>query len=164
MKVVIKNIISFILPITVLIVVPYWIESDWTIKSNLNLVAGVLLGIAGLTIMFLTISSFIKIGKGTLAPWSPTQRLVISGLYKYVRNPMILGVLTILLSEALMISSIPVLKWAGLFFLINTTYFKLLEEPGLEKRFGESYIQYKKKVGMWIPSLKPYSENNTARP
>ena len=157
MKRVIKNIISLILPFTVLYLVPMWIESDWIIKSTINLVLGGILGLIGFSIMYKTISSFIQIGHGTLAPWSPTQRLVVTGLYRYVRNPMIVGVFLVLISESITINSISILEWAGLFLVINTIYFKLSEEPGLEKRFGEEYTRYKKEVGMWIPRLTPYS-------
>ena len=161
MKVVIKNIISFILPVTVLILVPRWIEPDWTAHSNINLAIGIALGIIGLMVMTPTISSFIIIGKGTLAPWSTTQKLVITGLYKYVRNPMILGVLTVLIGEATMFSSLTILKWAGLFFVINTLYFKLAEEPSMVNRFGEDYIRYRKNVGMWLPRFTPYTDESS---
>jgi protein-S-isoprenylcysteine O-methyltransferase Ste14 len=155
---VIKNIISLILPITVLIVVPRWIENEWIMESNLNLAAGILVGLTGLSIMFVTISSFIRIGKGTLAPWSPTKKLVIAGLYRYVRNPMILGVLIVLLAEAIVFSSKPILKWAGWFYIINTVYFILYEEPNLEERFGDDYVDYKKQVNRWLPRLTPFSD------
>jgi protein-S-isoprenylcysteine O-methyltransferase Ste14 len=92
-------------------------------------------------------------GKGTLAPWNPTQNLVIEGPYKYVRNPMISGVFFILISEALFFSSANILLWAVLFFLINTVYFILKEEPDLEKRFGDAYRQYKKDVPRWLPKM-----------
>jgi protein-S-isoprenylcysteine O-methyltransferase Ste14 len=154
---VIKNIISFILPITVLVLVPQWIENEWVIESNVNLVVGILVGLVGLSIMFVTISSFIRIGKGTLAPWSPTKKLVIAGLYRYVRNPMILGVLIVLLAEAIVFSSKPILKWAGWFYIINTVYFILYEEPNLEERFGDDYVHYKKHVNRWLPRLTPFS-------
>jgi protein-S-isoprenylcysteine O-methyltransferase Ste14 len=157
MKTALKNIFSFILPATVLIVVPWWIETDWTIPSKINLILGITVGGIGLTVMFFTISSFIRIGKGTLAPWTPTKKLVVVGLYRYVRNPMILGVFAVLLGEATVFSSLQILEWAGVFFLINTTYFILSEEPGLERRFGGDYIEYKKQVGRWIPRLTPYN-------
>jgi len=153
---ILKNIFSFILPITVLILVPRWIEKSWTVPSYVNLVAGSTLGLIGLSVMAVTITSFIRIGKGTLAPWSPTQKLVVVGLYRYVRNPMIMGVATVLLAEAVTFWSLPILEWAGIFILINTTYFILSEEPGLEHRFGQDYIEYKKHVGRWIPRLTPY--------
>src|SRR6266536_2709701 len=99
MKNLLKQIVSFILPVTVLVVVPLWIEKNRIVYLGFNLFFGLILILAGLTVMVLTISSFIRIGEGTLAPWSPTKRFVITGLYRYVRNPMILGVLTVLLGE-----------------------------------------------------------------
>lgn len=153
---IVKNIVSFILPVTVLILVPNWIEKNWSIENNLQLAGGGVVMLAGLTIMFICISAFIHVGKGTLAPWSPPKNFVVTGLYCYVRNPMILGVLTVLLGEAMMFGSIPILKWAGTFFVINTIYFFLLEEPQLEERFGDDYRAYKKHVNRWLPRLTPY--------
>jgi protein-S-isoprenylcysteine O-methyltransferase Ste14 len=153
-----KQIISFILPITVLIIVPINIETDWSITFGWNLILGLILIIIGLIIMGLTISSFIRIGKGTLAPWSPTKKLVVIGLYRYVRNPMILGVFTVLLGETIGLWSVALLQWSIAFFAINTIYFILYEEPGLEKRFGEDYLNYKKHVSRWIPRLQPFDK------
>jgi protein-S-isoprenylcysteine O-methyltransferase Ste14 len=107
-------------------------------------------------VMAQTILTFIRIGRGTLAPWSPTRKLVVGGMYAYVRNPMILGVITVLVGESLMLSSVGILTWAILVFLINTVYFVFSEEPGLEKRFGEEYREYKRDVPRWIPRRKPW--------
>jgi protein-S-isoprenylcysteine O-methyltransferase Ste14 len=156
MKNVLKQIFSFILPVTVLVIVPRWIKKDWSCHSNIYFFSGLILILTGLIIMTICISSFIRIGKGTLAPWSPTKKLVIKGLYKYVRNPMILGVLITLIGEAFALRSLNILIWAASFFVINTLYFIVYEEPNLESRFGEEYRQYKKRVNMWIPRLKPY--------
>jgi protein-S-isoprenylcysteine O-methyltransferase Ste14 len=153
---VLKNIISFILPVTVLILVPSWIEKNFIISSTLNGAVGLGIEAIGLGIMITCISSFIRIGKGTLAPWSPPKNFVVTGLYRYVRNPMILGVLIVLLGESVMFYSRAILEWAGTFFVINTVYFFILEEPQLEERFGEDYQVYKKHVGRWIPRLTPY--------
>jgi len=120
------------------------------------LIAGLLLATCGLLLFLYTVFLFRKAGKGTLAPWAPTQKLVISGPYNYCRNPMISGVLFILTGEALVLNSPGILIWAGIFFLVNTVYFIGMEEPGLEKRFGEAYRQYKKNVPRWIPRLTPY--------
>src|SRR6185369_3815194 len=117
---VLKQIFSFILPITVLVVVPLFIENNWTINTDPYLFAGAILVLVGLMIMTICISSFIRIGRGTLAPWSPTKKLVIKGFYRYVRNPMILGVLIVLIGEALAFRSLNILIWAGSFFIINT--------------------------------------------
>ncbi len=104
-----------------------------------------------------TIRLFFKIGKGTLAPWNPTQKLVIQGPYKYCRNPMITGVLSILFAEALWFNNSIIMVWMLLFFVISTLYFFYKEEPDLQKRFGSAYTQYKKHVPRWIPKLKPYT-------
>ena len=161
MKNIIKQIISFILPITVLIIVPLNLEYDISIKSISALTGGLALMCLGLFIMFLTISSFIKIGKGTLAPWSPTKKLVVNGMYAYVRNPMILGVIMILTGESIAISSFKIFHWDLLFFVLNNVYFGLFEEPGLANRFGDEYRAYKKHVHRWVPRLKPYKPELT---
>ncbi len=156
MKIVIKNLISFILPFIVLILVPYWIEKDLSLKYISTLVAGLILMILGLVLMILNIINFITIGKGTLAPWSPTKRLVITGMYRYVRNPMIIGVLIVLIGESTAILSLPILIWTLAFFIMNNIFFLVYEEPNLEKKFGEAYKNYKKNVHRWLPRVKPF--------
>ena len=156
MKTVIKNIISFILPVTALIIVPLYIEPDISTKQVSALVTGLFIMCIGLYVMTLTISSFIRIGKGTLAPWSPTRKLVISGMYGHVRNPMISGVLIVLIGESIAILSLNIFIWAVIFFIINNIYFIIYEEPNLEKRFGDEFKEYKKNVPRWIPRLKPF--------
>lgn len=71
---------------------------------------------------------------------------------------MITGVFFILIGESLIFHSTSILIWAGIFFLINTTYFLLFEEPGLHDRFGEEYLEYKRNVPRWIPRIKPYEQ------
>ena len=155
----VKQIISFILPVTALIIIPMSIERNWVIIMGWHLIPGLLLVVVGMTMIWVTISSFIRIGKGTLAPWSPTKKLVVVGLYRYVRNPMILGVLITLLGEATCVWSAPLLRWGGLFFIINMIYFVLYEEPVLENRFGEDYRQYKEHVPRWIPRFTPFKSS-----
>ncbi|MFC0773481.1 methyltransferase family protein [Terrimonas alba] len=82
--------------------------------------------------------------------------MVIAGPYQYCRNPMISGVFFILLGETLFLNSTNILTEALIFFVVNTVYFVLKEEPDLYKRFGEEYLVYKKNVPRWIPKLKPY--------
>ena len=151
-----RNIVSFILPVTALILVPRRVEKNWMVQTSFQLIAGCLVALIGLTIMLLCVASFIRIGEGTIAPWSPPKNFVVVGLYCYVRNPMILGVLTALLGEALIFNSLPILTWAGAFFVINTIYFLILEEPQLEARFGQDYRTYKKNVRRWLPRFAPY--------
>jgi len=154
-----------ILPFTVTVIIPYLIYnpqrllvSDFIVPFK---VFGLLWGATGFFIFLYTVFLFRTIGKGTLAPWTPTQKLVVAGPYRYCRNPMITGVFFILLGETFFLNSVELLQWAGLFFLINTTYFHLKEEPDLEKRFGDEYRIYKKNVPRWIPRIRPYEGNQS---
>ncbi len=152
-----RQIFSLILPFTVIFIVPLFIESNFYIKFNVFSITGIVLVISGFIILFITITTFIRIGKGTLAPWSPTSKLVVGGIYSHVRNPMITEVMTILLGESMIFHSMNIFIWLIVFFMINSIYFVLSEEPGLVKRFGKEYLEYKKNVPRWIPRLKAWN-------
>jgi protein-S-isoprenylcysteine O-methyltransferase Ste14 len=77
-----------------------YIERDISVKSFPALLIGLVMICTGLCVMVATISTFISIGKGTLAPWSPAKKLISRGIYGYIRNPIIMGVLTILIGES----------------------------------------------------------------
>jgi protein-S-isoprenylcysteine O-methyltransferase Ste14 len=111
---------------------------------------------AGLSMFGWTLALFAARGRGTLAPWDPTATLVIEGPYGHVRNPMISGVLAVLLGEACVLGSRALAVWAGVFFVANAVYIPLSEEPGLERRFGEAYRAYKQHVPRWLPRLRPW--------
>lgn len=147
-----------LLPVTVTIVVPGLIL--WRTGAELApwplATVGIVLIAIGLALVTWTVSLFARIGKGTLAPWDPTSRLVVVGPYRHVRNPMISGVLTILLGEAALFGSLPLLVWFGAAFAVNAVYFPLVEEPGLRKRFGEDYEAYRAAVPRWVPRLRPW--------
>jgi protein-S-isoprenylcysteine O-methyltransferase Ste14 len=130
----------------------------WVYGVNLGwwTVIGALVMAAGLALFAWTVTLFVQIGRGTLAPWDPTRRLVIAGPYRYVRNPMITAVLTILAGEAIMLGSAAIAIWAATFFAINAVYFPLSEEPGLRRRFGAEYDEYRKNVPRWIPRARPW--------
>jgi protein-S-isoprenylcysteine O-methyltransferase Ste14 len=119
--------------------------------------AGLALVGAGLLLMWRTISLFSRSGEGTLAPWDPTQKLVVLGPYRHVRNPMITGVTCVLIGEAALAGSLPLLTWAGIFAAVNAIYMPLVEEPGLIRRFGESYREYRRNVPRWLPRRTPWS-------
>ena len=148
-----------LLPAMVTIVVPTAIllarrdaHGGWKLRVPL----AVALLAAGVTLMVSTVRLFATAGRGTLAPWDPTQRLVVRGVYRYVRNPMISGVLCILVAEAAAFGSLALLGWSALFFVVNAVYIPLVEEPGLERRFGEAYRRYKQSVPRWVPRLKAW--------
>jgi protein-S-isoprenylcysteine O-methyltransferase Ste14 len=161
MKHILRQASSFIPPILFCIVIPYFLVTGkhrvFIFNPSIILVIlGALICLAGLLVFILTTRMIILIGKGTIMPWDPTRKLVVAGIYQYVRNPMILSVIMVEAGEALLFASI----WLGLvaliFFVINHVYFILSEEPGLEKRCGEEYTEYKKNVPRWIPRLKPW--------
>jgi protein-S-isoprenylcysteine O-methyltransferase Ste14 len=110
----------------------------------------------GLLLMVATIRRFMTVGKGTLAPWEPPQRLVVQGVYRHVRNPMISGVLFVLLGEAVLTASRPLSGWFLVFLVVNSVYIPLSEEPGLVKRFGDDYLAYRRHVPRWVPRLTPW--------
>jgi len=161
----INQVKSFILPATVLLIIPagiLWATGfrigwglGWPWDAVVVLAGSVLMG-NGLYYLFMTILLFINIGKGTLAPWSPTKKLVIIGPYRHVRNPMIASVIIILLGQSIAFGSAWIFVWFLLFFGTNHIYFVNSEEPGLENRFGGEYLTYKKNVPRWIPRLRPW--------
>jgi protein-S-isoprenylcysteine O-methyltransferase Ste14 len=149
-----------ILPGTVLVLVPRWLlrnEEPRAVWPPLpSGAAGVAVFLLGFVFFAWSVSLFTKVGRGTLAPWDPTRRLVAVGPYRHVRNPMISGVVLMLAGEALFFQSRSVALWALTFLLVNHVYFVLLEEPGLEGRFGEEYRAYKAHVPRWLPRLRPW--------
>jgi protein-S-isoprenylcysteine O-methyltransferase Ste14 len=154
-----------VLPFTVVILVPLWLASRyaaaWQAPENaggwLAVGAGVPALASGLALFLASLRRFAAEGEGTLAPWDPTQRLVVRGPYRYVRNPMISGVLFVLLAEALVLRSLPHLAWAAAFLVANALYIPLSEEPGLEERFGDAYRRYRANVPRFLPRLTPWT-------
>ena len=121
----------------------------------LAVLGAVLIGL-GLALMGRTVALFATVGRGTLAPWDPTERLVVRGPYRRVRNPMISGLLCVLLGETLLFGSAALLAWFAVVFALNAIYFPLVEEPGLRRRFGADYEAYRAAVPRWLPRLRPW--------
>jgi protein-S-isoprenylcysteine O-methyltransferase Ste14 len=164
--VILRQILSIaILPFTIAVVVPVWLARRKGIAVTLGTtpldIFLQLLGLgcltAGLTLFVASLRQFAVTGKGTLAPWDPPRNLVAEGPYRYVRNPMISGVLFVLAGETLILRSWAHLQWTLLFLTINLIYIPLFEEPQLERRFGDSYVNYRRHVGRLLPRLRPWS-------
>lgn len=119
--------------------------------AGVVLLLGVGLIALGLVLVVQTVALLGRVGHGTLAPWDPTARLVVRGPYRRVRNPMISGVLAILVGEAVVLGSPAVLAWAGAFLLANALWLPLVEERGLQRRFGDDYARYRAHVPRWVP-------------
>jgi protein-S-isoprenylcysteine O-methyltransferase Ste14 len=118
---------------------------------TLSVALGAALLAAGVGLFVWTVSLFARFGRGTLAPWEPTQQLVVRGPYRHVRNPMITAVTTVLLAEALLFGAPVLLAWAAAFFGVNALWIPRYEERSLERRFGGSYRAYSANVPRWLP-------------
>jgi protein-S-isoprenylcysteine O-methyltransferase Ste14 len=123
--------------------------------AGIGRVLGATAMLTGLALFAWCVSLFTHEGRGTIMPWDPTQRLVVRGPYRHVRNPMISSVLFMVAGQALWWGSWLTGALAAFFFAVNHIYFIKSEEPGLEKRFGESYRQYETRVPRWLPRLNP---------
>lgn len=153
------------LPFLVAVLIPIWIARGnnvhlalvTTMPQLLAQIAGLGLLLVGLSLFVSSLRRFASDGKGTLAPWDPPRHLVIRGPYRYVRNPMISGVVFVLFGEALILLSGPHFQWALIFLLINSIYIPLFEEQQLKERFGASYIDYCRHVPRLVPRLRPWT-------
>ena len=117
-------------------------------------IIGALLIAAGVALVVWTVRLFMTVGRGTLAPWDPTSALVVLGPYRLVRNPMITGVATILAGQALFFRSWGIALEFAIFLVVNAIYFPLVEEPGLRRRFGAEYEEYRARVPRWLPRVR----------
>jgi protein-S-isoprenylcysteine O-methyltransferase Ste14 len=153
-----------VLPFTVTVLVPAWIARrnrtaiapGGSPGAVLVQIAGVVLLLVGLVLFAASLRRFASEGRGTLAPWDPPRALVVHGPYRFVRNPMISGVVFVLFGEALVLRSPPHAAWAAAFLVINLIYIPVLEEPMLEARFGEPYREYRRNVPRIFPRLRPW--------
>ena len=131
--------------IKIAVILPQWLK-----------IFGVIFMTIGGILILLCVLVFIIKGKGTPAVFDPPTKFVVSGPYAYVRNPMYIGGFILLVGFGIYHTSISIVILA--FILIVTFHFfvAVVEEPNLERLFGKSYLDYKKKINRWIPKLKNY--------
>ncbi len=157
-----------LLPFSVAVLIPLWLARTnrlspaigTNVPQVLPQIVGVLLLVVGLILFSASLRKFATEGEGTLAPWDPPRRLVVRGPYRYVRNPMISGVVLVLFGETLVLLSRPHFVWALIFLAANFVYIPLVEETGLGYRFGDSYVEYCRHVPRLIPRLTPWEPEN----
>ncbi len=142
-----------IFPGTVTVLVPWrLLRYDW---ASFDVGAWRFLGAVplalGALVLLYCITDFLRMGRGTLAPVDPPKVVVTRGLYGYVRNPMYLGVLTVLAGEGLWWSSWLLFVWMAIMALSFHAFVRLYEEPTLRRDFGESYEAYQRAVPRWLP-------------
>ncbi len=109
---------------------------------------------AGALVLLWCVRDFYVSGKGTLAPWDPPKRLVVVGLYRWVRNPMYVGVLSLVLGWTLYLASPFLAAYAGLLAVGFHLRVVMHEEPWLDSQFGEQWQNYKTAVPRWIPHVR----------
>jgi protein-S-isoprenylcysteine O-methyltransferase Ste14 len=164
---------SLIVPCIVLIVVPILIlvltspsSGGWAKDPPLSTIvslAGLSLVVAGLILFVAAVRLFSQYGEGSIMPWDPTQRLIVRGVYRHVRNPMHTGVFLVLFGEGFLLRSTPLLVLVAAVVVLHLFYIPLSEERGLERRFGEAYREYKRNVPRWIPRLTPWEPSPQER-
>jgi protein-S-isoprenylcysteine O-methyltransferase Ste14 len=119
-------------------------------------VAGVVLVAAGVVVLVQAFVRFVAEGVGTPAPVAPTQRLVVGGLYRYVRNPMYLAVVTTIVGQALVLAQPVLLGYALAVGAAMAAFVHGYEEPTLARQFGEQYQAYRRAVPAWWPRRHPW--------
>lgn len=142
------------------VLLPYWI-SRWQFQSRLPgfspfRAIGALLIIAAAPVLLESFARFALQGLGTPAPVFPTQRLIVKGFYRYVRNPMYLAVVSIVIGQALLFGDRRVLAYGLFAWLVTHAFVLTYEEPTLRKTFDTEYEIYRTNVPRWIPRLTPW--------
>jgi protein-S-isoprenylcysteine O-methyltransferase Ste14 len=125
---------------------PYW----WPVR-----IVGAALIVAGVVVLIHAFARFVWEGIGTPAPVAPTERLVVGGLYRYVRNPMYLAVAAVIVGQALLLGRPVLLLYAAAFGVVVFAFVHWYEEPTLSRRFGEQYEEYRRAVPGWWPRRRP---------
>ena len=133
-------------------VVP-WLLTGWEAhEMPLALrIAGALLTVAGGVFVVQAFVRFVVEGLGTPAPVAPPERLVVGGVFRWVRNPMYVAVTTAILGQALLLGRVELAVYAVLFWAITAAFVRWYEEPNLQRRFGADFEAYRRSVPGWLP-------------
>ena len=146
---------TVLVPGTVTVLLPYYIldgsASLQEVRWGPTVITGGLVFLVGVGVYGRCLWECVQKGQGIPAPIDHPKELVVTGLYRYVRNPMYLGVLAILIGEVLTMGSRALLVYAAVWLLVVHIVTLVYEEPNLRARFGESYEQYCAHVRRWVP-------------
>jgi protein-S-isoprenylcysteine O-methyltransferase Ste14 len=131
-----------------------WLLTHWDADEQATAlkILGWLVLAAGAALVLETTARFALHGRGTPAPWAPPERFVERGSYRFVRSPMYLGVLLLIVGQGLILGREILFAWAVAAWLMFTTFLVVYEEPGLRRRFGADYDAYRRRVHRWIPT------------
>ena len=146
-------------PGTTAVLIP-WLLTRWEVRepppSSAIRVLGLGLIVAGAAVLIDAFARFVLEGRGTPAPVAPTERLVVRGLYRHVRNPMYLAVTATIVGQALFLGRWELVVYAALFLGTTAAFVRWYEEPTLRDQFGAEYEIYRREVPRWWPRLKPW--------
>ena len=123
--------------------------------------AGLTFVAAGASLLAACIWEFAQRGRGTLSPLDPPRRLVISGLYRFVRNPMYVSVTAVVIGQAALFGDWRLLVYGAVFWLACHLFVMGYEEPTLARTFGDEYERFRANVPRWIPRLTPWHASRT---
>jgi protein-S-isoprenylcysteine O-methyltransferase Ste14 len=135
-------------------VVP-WLLTGWEGEPASLPALGVVLIAAGAAVLIGAFVRFVREGLGTPAPVAPTQRLVVGGLYRWIRNPMYCAVVTCVIGQALLLSREVLWGYAVFLMIVFYAFVRGYEEPTLTEQFGSEYDAYRQAVPGWIPRVRP---------
>ena len=146
-----------------------WLLTRWQPREPLPYwapmrVLGVILLVAGLIALVQAFVRFVVEGFGTPAPVAAPERLVVGGVYRYVRNPMYVAVLAAIVGQALLLGRLGLLVYAGAAWLVVAAFVRWYEEPTLTRRFGADYEAYRSAVPAWWPRLRPWKPSERDEP
>ena len=144
--------------------IPWWLTGWQMLPGWLPLrVFGALLTVAGAVFLLQAFARFVSEGRGTPAPIAPTEKLVVGGVYRYVRNPMYLSVLAAIVGQALLLAQPVLLVYAAIVCDAVVSFVLAYEEPTLSKRYGVEYEVYRRAVPGWMPRLTPWTGSDANR-
>jgi len=141
-------------PGTELVLVPLavvYLDLGPRLELGLARYAGLIPLVVGLAIISRCFADFVRRGRGTPAPYDPPRELVVAGPYRYVRNPQYVGVVLVVLGEALLTGMVVLFGYAALFAVGYHLFVRYYEEPTLGRLFGEQYARYREAVPRWLP-------------
>ena len=143
--------------------VPWWL-THWQVRGPLAhgaplRVAGLIMLILGAIVLVQAFARFVAEGHGTPAPVAPTERLVVGGLYRFVRNPMYLAVVAAITGQGLALGQPVLLGYTAAVWVTVATFVRWYEEPTLARQFGAQYQAYRRAVPAWRPRIRPWHQD-----
>jgi protein-S-isoprenylcysteine O-methyltransferase Ste14 len=156
-----STVFFFLAPGIVAGLVP-WLISGWDVRWPLSALAVALMSVGAallvvvIVVLIRAFARFVTEGRGTPAPVAPTERLVVGGEYRFVRNPMYVAVVGAVLAQAMIFGSLSLLVYAAILWAVMAAFVHWYEEPTLLESYGEEYQRYRQAVPAWLPRLRPW--------